>query len=61
MSTRAQKKLESRQALMDAVITLTAHGRSFDSLSLRQVTAEAGLVQAGVIAGARGGVEHRVS
>ncbi|MCA9573854.1 MAG: TetR family transcriptional regulator [Polyangiales bacterium] len=44
MSTRAQKKLESRQALMDAVITLTAHGRSFDSLSLRQVTAEAGLV-----------------
>ena len=44
MSKRAQQKLESRHALMDAVITLTAHGRSFDSLSLRQVAREAGLV-----------------
>jgi AcrR family transcriptional regulator len=44
MATRDEKKLQTRQALLQAALTLTSQGRSFASLGLREVTREAGVV-----------------
>lgn len=41
--TRSEKKLQTRQALMDAALSRIARGGSFDGLSLREVTADAGV------------------
>lgn len=43
MSIRDTRKQQSRQALLDAVLHLSTTGRSFSSLSLREVTREVGL------------------
>jgi len=43
MSTRTDKKQQTRQNLIDAALLLLSQQRSFDSLSLREVTREAGL------------------
>jgi TetR/AcrR family transcriptional regulator, fatty acid biosynthesis regulator len=43
---RAQRKQRTRAALMQAALTLKAEGRGFDSLSLREITARAGVVPA---------------
>lgn len=44
MSIRDERKLQSRQALLDAALTLSTSGRSFSMISLREVAREAGLV-----------------
>lgn len=44
MSIRDERKQQSRQALLDAALTLSTSGRSFSSVSLREVAREAGLV-----------------
>jgi AcrR family transcriptional regulator len=44
MSLRDERKLQSRQALLDAALTLSTTGRSFSTISLREVAREAGLV-----------------
>lgn len=44
--SRDEKKLQTRQALMDAALAQVAGGRSYGSLSLREVTREAGVVPA---------------
>ena len=41
---RAEKKLQTRQALLDAALILTETGRGFSGLSLREVTREVGIV-----------------
>lgn len=46
MAIRDTKKQQTRQALMDSAIALVANGRSFASLSLREVTRDAGVVPA---------------
>lgn len=46
MAIRDEKKQQTRQALLDAAIAEVATGRSFASLSLREVTREAGVVPA---------------
>lgn len=46
MNLRQQQKLETRRALLEAVHKLAGEGRSFASLSLREVTREAGVVPA---------------
>ncbi len=46
MTIRDEKKLQTRQALMEAAIAMVAGGRSFPSLSLREVTRDAGVVPA---------------
>lgn len=44
MSTRDERKQQSRQALLDAALQLSTSGRSFSRLSLREVAREVGLV-----------------
>lgn len=44
MSIRDERKQQSRQALLDAALTLSTSGRSFSMISLREVAREAGLV-----------------
>ena len=44
MSIRDERKQQSRQALLDAALTLSTSGRSFSSISLREVAREVGLV-----------------
>lgn len=43
MITRAQRKQETRQALMDAALSLSADGHSIASLGLREVTRACGV------------------
>lgn len=47
MSPRAEQKLQTRQALLDAARFLMESGRGFGSLSLREVTRHAGIVPTG--------------
>ncbi|MBD9426755.1 HTH-type transcriptional repressor FabR [Pseudomonas sp. PDM15] len=47
MSPRAEQKQQTRQALMDAALSLMDSGRGFGSLSLREVTRTAGIVPTG--------------
>jgi TetR/AcrR family transcriptional regulator, fatty acid biosynthesis regulator len=42
--SRQDRKLRTRDSLMDAALTLMSQGRSFGSLSLREITREAGVV-----------------
>ena len=44
MPTRDERKQQSRQALLEAALQLSTSGRSFSSLSLREVAREVGLV-----------------
>ena len=44
MSIRDERKQQSRQALLDAALHLSTAGRSFSSISLREVAREVGLV-----------------
>ncbi|EOQ61376.1 hypothetical protein F935_03039 [Acinetobacter calcoaceticus ANC 3811] len=44
MSIRDERKQQSRQALLDAALLLSTSGRSFSSISLREVAREVGLV-----------------
>ena len=44
MSARAEQKQQTRQALMEAALSLMHSGRGFGSLSLREVTRLAGVV-----------------
>lgn len=44
MSIRDERKQQSRQALLDAALALSTSGRSFSSISLREVAREVGLV-----------------
>lgn len=44
MSIRDERKQQSRQALLDAALILSTSGRSFSSISLREVAREVGLV-----------------
>jgi TetR/AcrR family transcriptional regulator, fatty acid biosynthesis regulator len=44
MSIRDERKQQSRQALLDAALSLSTAGRSFSSISLREVAREVGLV-----------------
>lgn len=43
---RAQRKLRTRESLMDAALRLMSQGRGFTSLGLREITREAGVVPA---------------
>ena len=47
MTPRAEQKQQTRQALMQAALTLMQSGRGFGSLSLREVTRVAGIVPTG--------------
>ena len=47
MTPRAEQKQQTRQALMEAALTLMESGRGFGSLSLREVTRVAGIVPTG--------------
>ncbi|WP_313646287.1 TetR family transcriptional regulator [Pseudomonas sp.] len=47
MSPRAEQKLQTRQALLDAACQLMESGRGFGSISLREVTKLAGIVPTG--------------
>jgi len=47
MQPRAEQKLQTRHALMDAARTLMDSGRGFGSLSLREVARSAGIVPTG--------------
>ena len=44
MSIRDEKKQQTRNTLLDAALSLMSDGRSFVSISLREVTREAGVV-----------------
>ncbi|TDI23730.1 TetR family transcriptional regulator, partial [Acinetobacter baumannii] len=44
MSIRDERKQQNRQALLDAALRLSTSGRSFRSISLREVAREVGLV-----------------
>ncbi|MEC7120198.1 MAG: TetR family transcriptional regulator [Pseudomonadota bacterium] len=44
MSLRDERKQQTRQALLDAALSLSTAGRSFSMISLREVAREAGLV-----------------
>lgn len=44
MSIREERKQQSRQALLEAALNLSTSGRSFSSISLREVAREVGLV-----------------
>lgn len=44
MSIREERKQQSRHALLDAALSLSTSGRSFSSISLREVAHEVGLV-----------------
>ena len=43
---RAEKKQQTRQALLDAALTLMADGQGFSAVSLREVTRQVGIVPA---------------
>ncbi|QDQ26170.1 TetR family transcriptional regulator [Chitinimonas arctica] len=43
---RAEKKQQTRQALLDAALELMASGRGFSAISLREVTRQVGIVPA---------------
>lgn len=47
MALREEKKLQTRQALLDAALTLMHEGAGFSGLSLREVSRQAGLVPTG--------------
>jgi TetR/AcrR family transcriptional regulator, fatty acid biosynthesis regulator len=47
MRPRAEQKQQTRQALMDAALSLMDSGRGFGSLSLREVSRTAGIVPTG--------------
>ncbi len=47
MALREEKKLQTRQALIDAALLLMHNGAGFSGLSLREVSREAGLVPTG--------------
>lgn len=47
MSPRAEQKLQTRQALLDAACELMQSGRGFGSISLREVARSAGIVPTG--------------
>jgi AcrR family transcriptional regulator len=47
MSSRAEQKMQTRNALLDAARMLMSSGRGFGSLSLREVSRSAGIVPAG--------------
>lgn len=47
MALREEKKLQTRQALIDAALTLMHEGAGFSGLSLREVARQAGLVPTG--------------
>lgn len=44
MSIRDERKRQSRQAIIDAALRLSTSGRSFSSISLREISREVGLV-----------------
>ena len=44
MSIREERKLQSRQAMIEAALLLCASGRSFSNISLREITRAVGLV-----------------
>lgn len=44
MTLREERKLQTRQALLDAALRLTGDGRGFAGLSLREIAREAGVV-----------------
>ena len=44
LMTRQDRKQRTRDSLMDAALTLMSQGKSFGSLSLREITREAGVV-----------------
>lgn len=44
MSIREERKQQSRHALLDAALSISTSGRSFSSISLREVAREVGLV-----------------
>ena len=44
MTIRDDRKQQTRQTLLDAALKLMGDGRSFVSISLREVTREAGVV-----------------
>ncbi len=46
MSIRDERKQQSRQAILEAVLSLCASGRAFSSISLREAARTAGLVPA---------------
>ncbi|MCJ8161571.1 TetR family transcriptional regulator [Acinetobacter zhairhuonensis] len=46
MSIRDERKQQSRQALLDATLSLSSSGLSFSSMSLREITRTVGLVPA---------------
>lgn len=47
MALREEKKLQTRQALIEAALTLMHEGAGFSGLSLREVSRQAGLVPTG--------------
>jgi len=47
MALREEKKLQTRQALIEAALTLMHEGAGFSGLSLREVARQAGLVPTG--------------
>ena len=47
MALREEKKQQTRQALIDAALTLMHEGAGFSGLSLREVSRQAGLVPTG--------------
>lgn len=47
MALREEKKLQTRQALIEAALTLMHEGGGFSGLSLREVSRQAGLVPTG--------------
>jgi len=47
MALREEKKLQTRQALVEAALTLMHEGAGFSGLSLREVARQAGLVPTG--------------
>ena len=42
MSIRDERKQQSRQALLDAALALSTSGRSFSSISLREIARHVG-------------------
>ena len=44
MPIRDERKRQSRQAIIDAALRLSTSGRSFNSISLREISREIGLV-----------------
>lgn len=46
MSIREERKQQSRKAILDAALSLSTTGRSFSSLSLREISRHVGLVPA---------------